>query len=305
MEVAWKFNFERWKPSDEEWSQLVDLLEPEEAARIAKFKRPGGVVGRLNPDAKSSLVGRLMLRSLTLSDEVLRPCCWRRTKEGKPFVAGLPVSRKGYNANVAHAGDYVTCVSSSHGLVGTDVMEIAVVPKRGALSSEAVEEFFDSLEDALTADEWAYVKGGEAAPPSSSPPAPEVARLTRFYVLWTLKESFIKAVGIGLGYEPSRITFDVSPWQAANSAELVATASGALDKNPLEGWVFVVRLDGTECPHGEEGAHVLATAVGPFSEATASFKEQLPFDGTAARATLDQVASRAYESVSIEALTAV
>lgn len=53
-------NFETWRPSEEEWQMCLSLLsENEERERIGRFKRPvkPPLVGRLNPDAKSALIG--------------------------------------------------------------------------------------------------------------------------------------------------------------------------------------------------------------------------------------------------------
>lgn len=39
---------------------------------------------------------------------------------------------------------------------------------------------------------------------------PENVALDRFYLIWTIKEAYTKAIGLGLGFDPSRIEYDIS-----------------------------------------------------------------------------------------------
>lgn len=112
-------------------------------------------------------------------------------------------------------------------LIGVDVMKIQV-PMRGAtdgvasflntvgettvsvcdppispltLSSPAPAPFACSLALKLTAAEKRLV----------SSDVPESVALDRFYLIWTIKEAYTKAIGLGLGFDPSRIEYDISP----------------------------------------------------------------------------------------------
>lgn len=46
-------------------------------------------------------------------------------------------------------------------------------------------------------------------PSASEPSLPESEALYRFYLIWTLKEAYTKAVGLGMGFDFKRIEYDV------------------------------------------------------------------------------------------------
>ena len=46
-------------------------------------------------------------------------------------------------------------------------------------------------------------------PTSPSEPVPQPELLRRFFLIWTLKEAYTKALGLGLGFDFKRIEYDV------------------------------------------------------------------------------------------------
>ncbi|KAG8584689.1 hypothetical protein GDO81_004721 [Engystomops pustulosus] len=62
------------------------------------------------------------------------------------------------------------------------------------------------------------------------------ARLDMFYRHWALKESFIKAIGVGLGFNLQRIEFEVSPIEM-EVGKVYAQTKMLLDDED-ENWVF-------------------------------------------------------------------
>eukprot|EP01064_Diplonema_japonicum_P038145 TRINITY_DN9140_c0_g2_i1.p1 TRINITY_DN9140_c0_g2~~TRINITY_DN9140_c0_g2_i1.p1 ORF type:complete len:296 (+),score=47.90 TRINITY_DN9140_c0_g2_i1:60-890(+) len=241
-ETRWAVNFNEWDPTEEQWSNLLKILPEVEAHRIGKFNRGRGITGRLNPDAKSSLIGRLLIHIQGKG----KPAS--RTKEGKPYF-----TEQGENFNISHQGEYVTFASSEDVLVGCDVMKIEVQPSHYPTNDKTISEFFSSMQDCFSPSEWDIIVT----------PTTSLDQLTNFYVMWTLKESFVKAIGIGLGYELSRIEFKPSQWSSSGCL----TATCAFDSSEMLGWAFTVqKLTPT---------HLVATAAGPFTAAIESYRNVL------------------------------
>jgi 4'-phosphopantetheinyl transferase len=150
---------------------------------------------------------------------------------------------------VVGKGDFVVLAAEPAHLVGVDVMQI-----RRPLS-ESVPDFFRLMRRQFTPEEWLAIE--------ASPESGEEERLHRFYQHWCLKESYIKATGIGLGLEGGleRLSFKSDPIFVATRAVGVAhgRATATLDVQPLAppSWY----LEETYL----DPSHCVATILGPFS----------------------------------------
>ena len=139
-----------------------------------------------------------------------------------------------WNYNVSHHGTVVAIASDAHTLVGVDVVRFTDRPHR----KTSIEDFFRAFADHFNPSEWVFIRGEED----------EAIQYHRFYQLWSLKEAYIKAVGVGLGFSLLR-------------AEFVQATSARwelyLDGQRAIGWHFTcTQLDST---------HVVSVAYGPFS----------------------------------------
>lgn len=243
--LRWAFNVGSWNPSETEWDKCMSLLsgEPDEQERITKFVRPlkgggGKLVGRENPDAKSSLVGRLLIRKAVQS-QLGVPCdsaTMRRTRLGKPYIVRPDTCPfPNFNVNVAHQGDWVVLAAEPHDLVGVDVMKNELRPNTTA------DKFLCSMRNCFTDHEWLQISehapahdmdlgwnSGSfgldddtlfaAAMSYGTPPVTAAtqglsateARLDPLFTLWCLKESFVKATGLGLSFGLERTSFTLA-----------------------------------------------------------------------------------------------
>ncbi|KAM4794976.1 L-aminoadipate-semialdehyde dehydrogenase-phosphopantetheinyl transferase [Rhinophrynus dorsalis] len=188
--VRWAFPCGAWSPSRAEWLLCARCVQPEEKQRIGSFV--------FTRDAKAAMAGRLLIRKL-IAEKLKIP--WneillQRTAKGKPFLAeGISVQHPSFNFNISHQGDYAVLAAEPDRQVGVDIM------KTDLPGSGSIEEFFRIMTRQFTEREWCSIKSMSS----------DRAQLDMFYRHWALKESFIKAIGVGLGFNLQRIEFEVSP----------------------------------------------------------------------------------------------
>ena len=150
--------------SDEEFENALFRLNPEQKERIMRY--------HFMADRKRGLIGILLAeyaisKAFGINPDEMR---FEKNKYGKPHVAG----KHGVHYNISHSGDYVVCAVGSMP-VGIDVQEI----KGGNL--DIADRFFSKEEK-------------EALALESS----EDAKRKLFYDIWSLKEAYIKCIGMGL-----------------------------------------------------------------------------------------------------------
>lgn len=249
--IRWSFNSTLWNPSESEWNLALASLESiEEVERISKFKRPQPnneyLIGRFNPDAKSSCAGRLMLKRMLRKinvDSKSNNMKLLRTKLGKPYLErnSCEFFEKfpHFNFNLSHHGDWVVLASDPNHLVGVDVMKIE---KR---RNESTTDFFEIMKNCFTNSEWKVIKQQTLK---------EYEQLSQFYTHWTLKESYIKAIGIGLGFDLQSCSFSISNDQQ--------TAQISIHSQPLNSnWMFHIY---PESQFAKE--HIVSVGFGPISD---------------------------------------
>jgi 4'-phosphopantetheinyl transferase len=144
-----------------------------------------------------------------------------------------------FNFNVSHHGDWVVLATEPEYLVGVDVM------KREWPRRTTIADFFRTMSDCFTEHEWSTIRGA----------GDEWRQLSSFYMHWTLKESYIKAIGIGLGLELQTADFTPSPASPATPER----ASLKLNGRAQPRW----RFDIYEYLDQE---HVVSVALGPPEE---------------------------------------
>ncbi|KAJ7699866.1 hypothetical protein B0H17DRAFT_1157934 [Mycena rosella] len=176
--------------TDELYQRALLLLDPESSARIKRFYR--------REDACRTLIGRFLPRMLLHDRGVpLADMKFAATEAGKPFIASPGVDPP-IAYNVSHDNGLVAMVSSTNShnppafSVGVDVMKVRI-PGRESFAS-----FVETVGDQLTALEHRLI---------SSAPSQDQG-LERFFWMWTAKEAYTKALGLGLGFNFRRVEFD-------------------------------------------------------------------------------------------------
>jgi len=158
--------FEKIRPT------LINRVPEVTRLKIGSFLRSN--------DAQRSLLGELLARHLLKKKcgNDLPDIPFSTGEKGKPGPDGY----HGIHFNISHSGNWVV-VALSSGSVGVDVEKMRKVPEGVA------HRFFSAKENKLLND-----ASGEA----------EKAEI--FFTLWTLKESFLKAIGKGLTKSLSSFT---------------------------------------------------------------------------------------------------
>ena len=167
------------------FERLAGTIPPARREKLGAFKHDGA---RRLSLAASLLLVRALKDEGVYTDEIAV------TEYGKPYLPRLP----GFHFSLSHSGDTALCAVSPQE-IGCDIEE-----PRG-YDPKIARRFFHPAEQ-----DWLF-----------SHPEPEQA--DAFFRLWTCKESFIKALGLGLS-QPLE-SFSVIPGERAR---LTQTADARL-----------------------------------------------------------------------------
>lgn len=166
---------------DSLWPRYDALLSEDERARQARF--------RFARDQRRFLVTRALVRTVLSRYAAVRPEEWifSAGPRGRPAISAPPPASI-LEFNISHSCDLVMLGVTSGRALGIDVESV-----------EAREAEIDGLDR--------YFAPEESAALLSLPPA---ARRRRFFELWTLKESYIKARGLGLAIALDAFRFELT-----------------------------------------------------------------------------------------------
>ena len=189
------------------------ILSADECTRVDRFRIPAR--------AEQALVARALLRRALTHRLGAAPESWvfETGAHDRPCLAAGQAS-PALDFNLAHTDGYVVCAVSQGAAVGVDVERRA---RAGDLRKLATR----------------FLAEAEALALARLEPAARDARLLR---LWTLKEAYSKALGLGLTMDYRTTAFVLT----GRGETATATCTG------LAGWYFKV---------AEEPEHTLAVAV--------------------------------------------
>ena len=192
------------------------LLSDEERARYARF--------RVDRDRQEFAAAHGLLRTTLSGFSDLRPNDWRfeAGSHGKPALApGISVLPLSFN--LSHARGIVACVVALGADVGLDVELVTRITDWRGIASR-------------------YFSASEVAQIDC---VAEGDRATRFFELWTLKEAYAKALGVGLSQ-----ALDAAAFALADTGAIACTLPPAVDPAT---WQFAL--------HTPTPTHRLAVAV--------------------------------------------
>lgn len=169
--------------SDELRAAYLQLLSPEELAQNARF--------HFERDRTRHLITRALTRTTLSRYLPIPPQSWSFISDahGRPGIANTNVEHGHLRFNLSHAGNIVAIGVANERDIGIDVEH---VDRRAALFDEASRFFARDEIAALAA-------------------VADDQRAARFFDLWTLKEAYIKARGLGLSLPLHHFSFHVLP----------------------------------------------------------------------------------------------
>ncbi|KAI9001245.1 hypothetical protein BD414DRAFT_474084 [Trametes punicea] len=183
---------------EELYQRGLHLIDEEARNHLQKYHHRvdsvRGLIGRFLP--------RMLLKERGVSPHEMR---FSKTLAGKPYISTPLETPVGFN--ITHDNGVVAMAYSVGAdlypdppayRIGIDVM-LLQLPKRDTFPG-FVEVFSDQLTE---------LERNVLLPPSPAPRLSSHEELRRFFLIWTLKEAYTKALGLGMGFDFSRIEYDV------------------------------------------------------------------------------------------------
>ncbi len=174
------------------WLAPTDLARDEDAAHryrelLTPEERDSCQAFHHEVDRRRALLTRALVRTTLSRYAPVDPQAWRfeREEHERPVIAAPTGTRLCFN--LSHTRELVACAVTLDAHIGVDIEREEQHPDLADLAREVF-----SAPELL-----AFRKLGE----------PE--RRERFYAIWTLKESYLKARGLGLGLSPRSLEFDL------------------------------------------------------------------------------------------------
>ncbi|KAK3841398.1 MAG: 4'-phosphopantetheinyl transferase superfamily [Linnemannia gamsii] len=227
------------KPNIVPVSNLLNFLPKIECDRLLQF--------RLEDDMRRALIGRLMIHAFFAA---YHGCRWdklvfSRSEANKPILL-QPEHLTRVSFNISHHGDWVILVGDTS-LESTFRLGVDVMDFQEQVPGESFDTFSACFLDQFTADEVAFMKNAPADPSSPTGTGPQ---LKRFYRMWCLKESIVKALGVGIDFNLKSFEFDVQDDEETTKPTLSTRIQvhEPSPEFPEEGWSFEeALLDADHC----------------------------------------------------------
>ncbi len=159
--------------------KLCLSIDSEKRCKIEKFIN--------KKDKIRTLIGEILIRTIIIEELGIknRYIKFQKNHFGKPYLKECSK----FNFNISHSGDFVVCAIDDKP-IGIDIEEVKNI------------EYYEIAKNFFTKREYEYiVKHNSDAP------------LSKFYEIWTLKESYIKCCGQGLFIPLQSFFMDIDKYE--------------------------------------------------------------------------------------------
>ncbi|KAF8953268.1 hypothetical protein BGZ52_000331 [Haplosporangium bisporale] len=222
------------KPNIVPMTNLLHFLPKVECDRLLQF--------RVEDDMRRALIGRLMIHAFFVA---FHGCSWdslvfSRSETNKPILVE-PEHLQSISFNVSHHGDWVMLVGEASGdngvKLGVDVMDF-----QEQVPGESFETFSACFHDQFTSKELAFMSDASETASSASSISSITStnsQLRRFYRMWCLKESVVKALGVGIDFNLKSFEFSIQEDETIKP--IMSTTVQVHEITPefsKEGWTF-------------------------------------------------------------------
>lgn len=222
--IRWAFNWKEWNPKREEFEYAISCVQSEEKARLGRFV--------FRKDVRASLAGRLLMRKFVHEYAGLPydKITFIRDEHNKP---ALKDDAGAVSFNVSHQGSYAVLAGEIRDVkLGVDVMALEYT------GGKSISEFFRIMNRNFSAAEWLEIKG-------SAPGRSEMEQISMFCRHWALKESYVKALGVGIVVDLRNIDFRTN---SELSQDSVTTDTVLYVDGIEQNWLFEeTLLDSRHC----------------------------------------------------------
>lgn len=210
--IRWAFNWKEWNPTEKDFARAISCVQLEEKERLGRFV--------FRKDVRASLVGRLLLRKFVndYTDVSYDKIMFARDAKNKPVLKDIS---RNISFNVSHQGDYTVLAGELRDIkLGVDIMKLEYT------GGKELSEFFRIMNRNFTSSEWNEIRGVRAQ---------EVEQISMFCRHWALKESYVKAIGVGVAMDLRLIDFKTNSELRKNSvvADTILYINGV-----KQNWLF-------------------------------------------------------------------
>lgn len=168
--------------SEKKLEALCLLISSKKKRKIEKFVNKN--------DKIRTLIGEMLIRSIIVQELGIRNkhIIFEENHYGKPYLKGYPI----INFNISHSGYFVVCAIDEQP-IGVDIEEVKPI------------EYEDIAKKIFTIHEFMYITKQNSD-----------LQLSKFYEIWTLKESYIKCCGQGLSTSLKSFSIDIDQNETIN-----------------------------------------------------------------------------------------
>lgn len=166
--------------SEDMLNKLYSLTDSKKISKVKKFIN--------KKDKIRTLIGEILIRTIIIEDLGIRNnnISFEKNPYGKPYIKEYAQ----FNFNISHSGNFVVCAIDNNP-IGIDIEEVKYI------------EYEDIAKNFFAMSEFDYIIKNDS-----------YSSLSRFYEIWTLKESFIKCCGQGLAMPLKSFSIEVNKYES-------------------------------------------------------------------------------------------